>query len=49
MSGQKTPSTDDRETFVGTAAAESGIARLRRRPGAVARAEKIRAEMWNLI
>jgi len=45
MSQQETPATDGRETFVGAAAAESRMARLRKRPGAVARAGKIRAEM----
>jgi ribosome-binding protein aMBF1 (putative translation factor) len=45
MSEQEAPATDGQETFVGTAAAQSRIARLRKRPGAVARAGKIQAEM----
>ena len=45
MHEQKTPAIDGQETFVGTAAAESRIARLGKRPGAVARAGKIRVEM----
>src|SRR5205823_6180886 len=45
MNEQETPATDGPETFIGTTAAESRIARLRKRPGAVSRAEKIQAEM----
>lgn len=45
MSGKKTPIEAGDETFVGTTASEARIARLRARPGAVTRADKIRAEM----
>jgi hypothetical protein len=45
MSNKEIIGTGARETFVGPAAAESRIARLRERPGAAARAGKIQAEM----
>lgn len=45
MNGKKDPIQDSEATFVGAAAAEARIARLRARPGAEARARKIQAEM----
>jgi len=47
MSEKKVPTEAGDVTFVGTAATEARIARLRSKPGAVVRAAAIQAEMTN--